>query len=294
MKVADQFGHNLAYCRRRAKLSQEELAVRASLHRTAVGQLERGERVARVDTVIKLAGSLGIPPEELLDGMGWDLGGTRLGSVHEGRLQGIGRMTGFGKETNQVSQSSLQAEQPSRARVQHQLDPDSRQTESQRGRSRGLQTPILSHHPDSTTHYAPSGAVPGPHLDDPQGHQGLERFTAGPPAADFGTALPCGGHPYGGPAGSLTFGLFRAVDEFLESHPTHLGLSLDNRGMDSKVTPPAFFTERSLAAYLAVSDRTIRNWIRRGELASYKLGASRRIDPADVDVFLAERRDEAA
>jgi transcriptional regulator with XRE-family HTH domain len=79
MKVADQFGHNLAYCRRRAKLSQEELAVRASLHRTAVGQLERGERVARVDTAVKLAGSLGIPAGELLDGMGWDPGGTRLG-----------------------------------------------------------------------------------------------------------------------------------------------------------------------------------------------------------------------
>ncbi len=55
-----------------------------------------------------------------------------------------------------------------------------------------------------------------------------------------------------------------------------------------------FFTERTLAAYLAVSDRTIRNWIRRGELPSYKLGASSRIDPADVDAFLAERRDEAA
>lgn len=47
--------------------------------RTAVGQLERGERVARVDTVVKLAGSLGIPPEELLDGMSWEPGGTRLG-----------------------------------------------------------------------------------------------------------------------------------------------------------------------------------------------------------------------
>jgi transcriptional regulator with XRE-family HTH domain len=84
MRVADQFGRNLAFCRRRAKLSQEELAVRASLHRTAVGQLERGERVARVDTAIKLAGSLGIPPEELLDGMGWDPGGTRLGCFTEG------------------------------------------------------------------------------------------------------------------------------------------------------------------------------------------------------------------
>lgn len=70
--------------------------------------------------------------------------------------------------------------------------------------------------------------------------------------------------------------------------------SLDKEGMESKFVFPAFFTERSLAAYLAVSDRTIRNWIRRGELASYKLGASRRIDPADVDRFLAERREEAA
>jgi len=92
VKVADQFGRNLAYCRRRARLSQEELAVRASLHRTAVGQLERGERVARVDTVVKLAGSLGIPPEELLDGMGWDPGGTRLGSfVDRWEKPGLGR-----------------------------------------------------------------------------------------------------------------------------------------------------------------------------------------------------------
>jgi excisionase family DNA binding protein len=56
----------------------------------------------------------------------------------------------------------------------------------------------------------------------------------------------------------------------------------------------SFFTERTLATYLAVSDRTIRSWIRRGELPSYKLGASRRIDPADVEVFLARHRDEAA
>jgi excisionase family DNA binding protein len=55
-----------------------------------------------------------------------------------------------------------------------------------------------------------------------------------------------------------------------------------------------FFTERTLAEYLAVSDRTIRNWIRRGELPSYKLGASRRIDPGDVDAFLEARREEAA
>jgi transcriptional regulator with XRE-family HTH domain len=78
-----QFGKNLARRRRRAKLSQEELAVRASLHRTAVGQLERGERIARVDTLVKLAGSLDLPPGELLDGMGWTPGGTRVGQFTE-------------------------------------------------------------------------------------------------------------------------------------------------------------------------------------------------------------------
>lgn len=77
--VAKQFGANLRNCRERLGLSQEELSVRASLHRTAVGQIERGERVARVDTLIKLAGSLEVPPGELLDGMDWDPGGTRLG-----------------------------------------------------------------------------------------------------------------------------------------------------------------------------------------------------------------------
>lgn len=86
--IAANFGRNLARCRKRAKLSQEELAVRASLHRTAVGQLERGERVARVDTLIKLAGSLGIPPGELLDGMGWAPGGTTMGQFEPLEVSG--------------------------------------------------------------------------------------------------------------------------------------------------------------------------------------------------------------
>ena len=69
---------------------------------------------------------------------------------------------------------------------------------------------------------------------------------------------------------------------------------LDISGMKRKSTGPSFFTERTLADFLAVSDRTIRNWIRRGELPSYKLGAARRIDPADVEDFLARHRDEAS
>jgi excisionase family DNA binding protein len=67
-----------------------------------------------------------------------------------------------------------------------------------------------------------------------------------------------------------------------------------NSYVETKSAAPTFFTERSLADYLAVSDRTIRNWIRSGELPSYKLGTARRIDPADVEDFLARHRDEAA
>ena len=81
MDFAARFGMNLAHYRKRARLSQEELGVRASLHRTAVGQLERGERIPRADTVIKLAGSLAIPPELLLEGLQWTPGGTMIGQL---------------------------------------------------------------------------------------------------------------------------------------------------------------------------------------------------------------------
>ena len=71
MDFASRFGHNLARCRERAGISQEELGMRADLHRTAVGQLERGQRIARADTLVKLAGSLSVKPEELLAGLEW-------------------------------------------------------------------------------------------------------------------------------------------------------------------------------------------------------------------------------
>jgi len=77
--IAAHFGRNLVRCRRRADLSQEELGFRASLHRTEIGMLERGTRLARVDTLIKLAGALEIPPEDLLAGLDWTPGGPRIG-----------------------------------------------------------------------------------------------------------------------------------------------------------------------------------------------------------------------
>ena len=81
--IAAAFGDNLARARKRADLSQEELSVRASLHRTEISQLERGLRTARVDTLIKLLGSLEVSAEELLTGLDWTPGDVRYGSFVE-------------------------------------------------------------------------------------------------------------------------------------------------------------------------------------------------------------------
>lgn len=88
MDVAARFGDNLIRCRKAAGFSQEELSVRASLHRTEISQLERGLRVARIDTLIKLAGALEISADELLAGMGWEPGGTRFGKWRESDPEG--------------------------------------------------------------------------------------------------------------------------------------------------------------------------------------------------------------
>lgn len=53
-------------------MSQEELSFLAALHRTEVSQLERGLRVPRIDTIVKLAGSLKASTDELLVGIEWE------------------------------------------------------------------------------------------------------------------------------------------------------------------------------------------------------------------------------
>lgn len=80
VSVARQFGTNLRIARKRAGLSQEEVGSRASLHRTEIGLLERGARVPRIDTLIKLASCLGIRIDcALLDGITWTPGTSQAG-----------------------------------------------------------------------------------------------------------------------------------------------------------------------------------------------------------------------
>ena len=69
-----RFAENLVLLRGRAGLSQGRTAERAGLHLTEVSLLERGLRLPRLDTIVKLAGAIGVEPCELLAGMTWRLG----------------------------------------------------------------------------------------------------------------------------------------------------------------------------------------------------------------------------
>jgi transcriptional regulator with XRE-family HTH domain len=66
--VGERFGENLRRVRRREGLSQEQLAMRASLHRTEVGKLERAGRLCRIDTLIRLAGAWRSRPKNFSTG----------------------------------------------------------------------------------------------------------------------------------------------------------------------------------------------------------------------------------
>ena len=60
-------GERIRFLRKERGLSQEELAYRASLHNTYIGQLERGEKNATIESVAKVCAALEITLEELFD-----------------------------------------------------------------------------------------------------------------------------------------------------------------------------------------------------------------------------------
>lgn len=79
MDYTERFAENLARCRKRAGYTQEELAIRADVHRTQIGLLEAGKRMPRLETLLKISGALGVPPAKLLEGLSWEPGSTRPG-----------------------------------------------------------------------------------------------------------------------------------------------------------------------------------------------------------------------
>jgi excisionase family DNA binding protein len=61
------------------------------------------------------------------------------------------------------------------------------------------------------------------------------------------------------------------------------------RGRDLAEEP--FYTVAGLARKLAISERTVRKMLNRGDLPCYRIGAQRRIDPADVSRWLEQQRE---
>jgi len=57
---------NLRRLRKELGISQEELAEKCGLHRTYIGAIERSERNITLQTLEKLAESLGVSPHDLL------------------------------------------------------------------------------------------------------------------------------------------------------------------------------------------------------------------------------------
>ncbi|MBA3867302.1 MAG: helix-turn-helix transcriptional regulator [Solirubrobacterales bacterium] len=80
-EVGARFGANLKRVRKGRGISQEELAFMSEIHRTEAGMLERGIRLPRIDTFVKLCGSLDAEPNDLLWGIVWMPGELTRGGL---------------------------------------------------------------------------------------------------------------------------------------------------------------------------------------------------------------------
>ena len=62
----EKLGHNIKRLRKSRNLSQEELALRATLDLTSISETESGLRNSSLKTIQKLAKALNVEPYELL------------------------------------------------------------------------------------------------------------------------------------------------------------------------------------------------------------------------------------
>ncbi|HEX7642762.1 MAG TPA: helix-turn-helix transcriptional regulator [Noviherbaspirillum sp.] len=64
--AAQTFSQNVGLVRRVKKLSQEKVAEKADLHRTYIGQIERGDVTPTLDAAERVAQALGVQLWEVL------------------------------------------------------------------------------------------------------------------------------------------------------------------------------------------------------------------------------------
>ena len=71
MSVQERFSANLREIRKLRGMTQVEVALMTELHRTQISLLERGKRMPRLDTLVKLVWALGCSADDLIEGLVW-------------------------------------------------------------------------------------------------------------------------------------------------------------------------------------------------------------------------------
>jgi excisionase family DNA binding protein len=135
----------------------------------------------------------------------------------------------------------------------------------------------------SPTHYAPCAIVPGPQFGDPKDQEGSGALAvatqAGPPAADCGTAPPCGGRRYGGPARGPTFNWWRTRRVRLDNSAEEMQRQADKE-FERLLSP------EEVAGACGLSRRAVYHAIARGELPAARLCNRLRIRPAELERWI--------
>lgn len=62
-------GETIRAYRDKAGMSQEVLAEKAELHHNFIGEVERGEKAATIDTLVKIANGLRVSVQDLVEGI---------------------------------------------------------------------------------------------------------------------------------------------------------------------------------------------------------------------------------
>ena len=86
----ERFKGNLIRARHAAGMSQAMLGVETDLHPTAISKLERGERIPRLDTAVRLTSALDVSVAQLVVGISWEAPPVRRAgrfSAEAGRSQ---------------------------------------------------------------------------------------------------------------------------------------------------------------------------------------------------------------
>lgn len=68
-ELSREIGKRIRNYRTQLKLSQEELAEKCSLHPTYIGQVERGEKNATIESISKIAAGLNVPLSTLFENL---------------------------------------------------------------------------------------------------------------------------------------------------------------------------------------------------------------------------------